>query len=123
MQEGVQAAGAEDVDLAVSAASQAYKKWAKTKGSERAKCMHKMADLMERDLEKLAMIETVSVGQPIATSKKFTEAVPAYWRYYAGYADKIGGESFAEDGDGRHKIVQYMPYGVCAGIGSNHFPF
>lgn len=79
--------------------------------------MLKMADLIERDMEKLAYIETISMGQPISTSRKFMEAVPAYWRYYAGYADKIGGESFPEDGDGRVKIVQYVPYGVCAGIG------
>ncbi|KAG4432258.1 hypothetical protein IFR05_012264 [Cadophora sp. M221] len=115
--EGVHSAGAEDVDLAVSAASQAFKIWSKTKGSERAKCMNKIADLIEQDLEKLAMIETVSMGQPISTSKKFMEAVPSYWRYYAGFADKIGGESFPEDGDGRIKFTQYMPYGVCAGIG------
>lgn len=76
---------------------------------------------MERDGERLAMIETISMGQPISTSKKFMDAVPAYWRYYAGYADKIGGESFPEDGDARLKIVQYVPYGVCAGIGSYTF--
>ncbi|KAF9894344.1 hypothetical protein FE257_007847 [Aspergillus nanangensis] len=116
--EGVQAAGPEDIDLAVSAARQAYKKWSKTAGSERAKYMHRMADLIERDIDRLAMIETLSMGQPIATSRKFTASVPAYWRYYAGYADKIGGESFTDDGDARLKIVQYMPYGVCAGIAS-----
>ncbi|KAH7379075.1 aldehyde dehydrogenase [Cadophora sp. MPI-SDFR-AT-0126] len=116
--EGVQGAGAEDVDLAVLAASKAFKKWSKTRGSERARCMLKMADLIEADMEKLAMIETISMGQPISTARKFMEAVPAYWRYYAGFADKIGGESFPEDGDARIKFTQYMPYGVCAGIAS-----
>lgn len=38
-------------------------------------------------------------------------------RYYAGFCDKIEGESFPEDGDARVKITQYMPFGVCAGIG------
>lgn len=117
--EGVHSAGAQDVDLAVTAAAKVAKKWAKTKGIERAKCMIKMAELMERDLEKLAMIETLSMGQPIGVAKKFTEAAPAYWRYYAGFADKIGGDSYPEDGDARIKIVQYMPYGVCAGIGKS----
>lgn len=49
---------------------------------------------------------------------KFMSSVHAYWRYYAGFCDKIQGESFPEDGDGRIKMTQYMPYGVCAGIGS-----
>jgi hypothetical protein len=34
---------------------------------------------------------------------------------YAGYADKIAGQSFQEK-DGFYKIVQYEPIGVCAGI-------
>lgn len=37
-------------------------------------------------------------------------------RYYAGYAGKIGGDSFPPDEDGMYKIVQYSPLGVCAGI-------
>lgn len=36
---------------------------------------------------------------------------------YAGWADKIAGESFIDD-DGLYKIVQYEPIGVCAGIAS-----
>ena len=36
---------------------------------------------------------------------------------YAGWADKIAGESFIDD-DGLYKIVQYEPLGVCAGIAS-----
>lgn len=118
MAEGVQAAGAEDVDLAVQAATQAYKEWRKFSGAQRAKCMNKLADLIEKDLDKFAMLETLSMGQPISIAKKFMQAVPVYWRYYAGFTDKIGGESYPEDGDARVKITQYMPYGVCAGIGS-----
>lgn len=36
---------------------------------------------------------------------------------YAGFADKIGGEMFPEDGnDGTYKLIRYEPLGVCAGI-------
>lgn len=35
---------------------------------------------------------------------------------YAGWADKIEGESFSTDGDGTYKIVRHEPLGVCAGI-------
>ena len=81
--------------------------------------MMKMADLVERDIEKLAKFETLCMGQPISVAKKFVSSVPPYWRYYAGFCDKIQGESFPEDGDGRVKVTQYMPFGVCAGIGVN----
>ena len=79
--------------------------------------MNKLADLMEKDVDKLAKLETLCMGQPINVAKKFVASGPAYWRYYAGLADKIQGESFPEDGDGRVKMTQYMPFGVCAGIG------
>lgn len=36
---------------------------------------------------------------------------------YAGWVDKIGGESYPED-NGFYKIVRYEPLGVCAGIAS-----
>ena len=36
---------------------------------------------------------------------------------YAGWADKIPGESYIDD-DGTYKLVQYEPLGVCAGIAS-----
>jgi len=114
--EGVQAAGPEDVDAAVDAAAKAYKSWRHVKGADRAKCMLKMADLFEAEAEKLATLETICMGQPITVAKKFFASAVAYWRYYAGLADKIQGESFPEDGDARVKITQYVPFGVCAGI-------
>jgi aldehyde dehydrogenase (NAD+) len=50
--------------------------------------------------------------------------VSAAFRYYAGWADKIRGDSFPGD-DGFLKIVQQVPLGVCAGVtawnGSLHF--
>ena len=115
--EGVHSAAEEDIDIAVDAATKAYKEWRNWSGAQRAKCMMKMADLVERDVEKLAKYETLCMGQPISVAMKFVASTPAYWRYYAGFCDKIQGESFPEDGDARVKITQYMPFGVCAGIG------
>lgn len=110
--EGVQAAGEADVDAAVAAAEAAFKVWRKWSGPQRAKVMMKMADLIERDSEKLAKLETACMGQPITVALKFMASVPPYWRYYAGFCDKLQGESFPEDGDSRVKITQYMPFGV-----------
>jgi aldehyde dehydrogenase (NAD+) len=44
-----------------------------------------------------------------------TAACAATYRYYAGWADKVPGESYKEE-DGSYKILQYEPFGVCAGI-------
>jgi aldehyde dehydrogenase (NAD+) len=84
--------------------------------------MLKMAELIERDAEKLAKYETICMGQPIQFATKFCASTPQYWRYYAGFCDKLGGECFPDDGDGRVKMTQYAPFGVCAGIGMDSLP-
>ena len=103
--EGVHSAGEQDVDLAVQAAAKGYKQWRNFSGGQRSKLMLKMADLIERDVEKLAKFETMCMGQPISVSRKFAAGAIANWRYYAGWCDKLQGESFPEDGDARVKIT------------------
>lgn len=58
------------------------------------------------------------MSMPIMPSARLkpNECSLSLWRYYAGYAGKVAGESFPPDEDGTYKIVQYEPLGVCAGI-------
>jgi aldehyde dehydrogenase (NAD+) len=85
-------------------------------GAKRAKIMFKFADLLEANNERIAKLESTAMGQPISVAKAFVRAPADIWRYYAGYAGKVAGESFAPEEDGTYKIVQYEPFGVCAGI-------
>ena len=113
----VQVAGEEDIDLAVEAATKAFKgEWSKFTGAQRAKCMNKFADLLEENAGEIGKLETIAMGQPISISTQFAAMPASYWRYYAGWCDKLGGEMFPEDGDQSYKIVRYDPLGVCAGI-------
>lgn len=114
----VQVASEADVDKAVEAAKAAFPGWSKTPGLRRAAMMNKFADLLEQNAPRLAKLESMAMGQPITVAKAFVGAGPAQiWRYYAGFAGKIAGESYAPDFDGdSYKIVAYEPLGVCAGI-------
>lgn len=112
----VQVAGEADVDRAVACAKAAFPEWSHTSGAFRAKCMNKFADLLEENAPRLGKLESMAMGQPITVATAFVKAPAAIWRYYAGYAGKIAGESYPPDGDGTFKIVQYEPLGVCAGI-------
>lgn len=67
--------------------------------------MLKFADLLEANIEKLAKLESAAMGQPISVAKKFILGPIALWRYYAGYAGKVAGESYPPDEDGTYKIV------------------
>lgn len=79
--------------------------------------MLKFADLLEANVDRLANLESIAMGQPVSLAKRMILGPVALWRYYAGYAGKVAGESYPPDGeDGLYKIVQYEPLGVCAGI-------
>lgn len=60
---------AADVDVAVAAARAAFERWSNTPPQERSRIMLRIADLIERDLEKLARAETIDNGKPIALSR------------------------------------------------------
>jgi len=57
------------------------------------------------------MTESRAMGQPITLAKRMILGPAATWRYYAGYAGKVAGESYPPDEDGTYKIVQYEPLG------------
>ena len=87
-------ASSKDVDKAVDAATEAYDKvWKKVSGYERGRLLYKLSDLIERDLEEIATLESLDNGKAFSVAK--TMDVPSaikLIRYYAGYADKIDGK-------------------------------
>jgi aldehyde dehydrogenase (NAD+) len=109
-------AGEADIDAAVKAAKAAFPAWKAMSGLKRGAIMQKFASLLEANIDRLAQLEGKAMGQPVSVSKRMLMGPIALWRYYAGYAGKVGGESYPPDEDGTYKIVQYEPLGVCAGI-------
>jgi aminomuconate-semialdehyde/2-hydroxymuconate-6-semialdehyde dehydrogenase len=75
---------ARDVDLAVAAAEKALVDWSKKPAAERSKILLRIADLIERDLEKFACAESIDSGKPIslARSLDIPRAV-ANFRFFA----------------------------------------
>lgn len=116
----IHVATAEDVDLAVAAAEVAFKTgpWATFTGSQRAACLFKLADLYERDAEKMGKLETASIG--VSSTIVTHGLVPhgaGILRFYAGLADKIQGSTLATE-NGTYGLIRKQPYGVVAGIGA-----
>lgn len=58
-----------DVSAAVEAASQVFPSWSRTPAEERARYLHRVADLIERDLEKLAHAESVDSGKAVSLAR------------------------------------------------------
>ncbi len=92
----VASATAADVASAVASARAALASgpWSKLDGAARAKLMWKLADLVERDSAEIARLETQNQGKPIFESSKIeVPFVADLLRYYAGWADKLQGET------------------------------
>jgi len=91
-------ASADDVDRAVKAARYAFEDrtgpWRKMSASERGRLLWRLADLVEKNIDELAELETLDNGKPIFESK-FVDMpmVVDVLRYYAGLATKIHGET------------------------------
>ncbi len=84
-------ANEKDVDLAVSAARNAYNKyWKKMPAKERAKYIFRLARVIQERSRELAVIETLNGGKPIRESRDFDIPTAAnHFFYYAGWADKL----------------------------------
>ncbi|KAG6335328.1 hypothetical protein ID866_3760 [Astraeus odoratus] len=114
-----------DIDAAVAAARTAFKTtWGKNvTGFERSRLLNKLADLMERDQQVLAEVETLNNGKPVKIARDFDigDSIQCL-RYYAGWADKIVGETIEIDERTKMAFTKHEPVGVCGQIIPWNYP-
>jgi aldehyde dehydrogenase (NAD+) len=118
-------ADAADVDLAVKAARNAFHskaQWRRMSASERGKLLHRLADLIEQNIEELATLESLDNGKPrhVARAADLPLVIACY-RYYAGWADKIQGKTIPINGD-YFCYTRHEPVGVVGQIIPWNFP-
>jgi acyl-CoA reductase-like NAD-dependent aldehyde dehydrogenase len=113
-----------DVDAAVDAARAAFdsEEWSGLPPAARAKLIWRVGDLVEEHLEELAEIDTRDQGRPLAISRMVTGPVADHFRYYAGWATKIAGETTRVNFPGVFHYTLREPVGVCALITPWNFP-
>jgi len=115
---------AADVDLAVRAARKAFDSgpWRKTDARDRGRLMNKLADLIEQNIDELAELETLDNGKPIRESRHADlPLVIDCFRYYAGWADKIHGQTIPVRGP-HFCYTKREPVGVAGQIIPWNFP-
>ena len=122
----IASAGAQEVDRAVQAARKAFDdrggSWQKMTASERGRILWRLADLVERNIEEIAELETLDNGKPIFESRYVDlPMVIDVLRYYAGWASKIHGETINSRADAFTYTLR-EPVGVVAAIVPWNFP-
>ncbi|MGD0073998.1 MAG: aldehyde dehydrogenase family protein [Candidatus Binataceae bacterium] len=113
-----------DVDEAVKAARKAFEDgaWPRMRPAERTKLLLKVADLVEKHAEELAELETLDNGKAISEAKNIDlpASIEAF-RYYAGWATKIYGETNPSP-PSMFNYTLREPVGVCGQIIPWNFP-
>ena len=106
-----------DVADAVNAARRAYDMvWSKTTPGERARLMNRLADLIDGDAKRLALLETTDNGKVIRETQSQMGHAARLFRYYAGWADKLTGDVVPLDQADTAGLTLREPYGVVACI-------
>lgn len=114
--------GKEEIRMAVNAAHDAFPAWSAVTTMERAKTLHRMADLVMENRDDLAVILTQENGKPLAQAKGEVESVAGLCNWYAEEAMRTNGRVLPIDNPMRRAQVIRQPVGVCALITPFNFP-
>lgn len=116
--------GETDIDLAAKAARKAFESgiWPKMRANERAAILFKTAQLIRENLDDLALLETMDSGKPIKHSREIDiPATADAFEYYAGWADKLAGETIPVD-PSFFSYTLREPLGIIGAITPWNFP-
>ncbi len=122
----VSAAGDADVtEQAIHAARQAFDsgEWSRASGKDRAAVLLKVADLIEANVDRIAVQETLESGKPISQSRGEVGGAADLWRYAASLARTSHGDSHNTLGSDMLGVVLKEPIGVVSIITPWNFPF
>ncbi|MEU9034069.1 aldehyde dehydrogenase family protein [Streptomyces sp. NPDC048352] len=117
--------GTADTDAAVGAARAAFDggEWPRTPVKERAALLRRTAELLQRDRERIALLESRDAGKTLEEGRVDVDCVSDAFRYFA---DLVAGESAGRVVDAGspdiHSVVVHEPVGVCALITPWNYP-
>jgi betaine-aldehyde dehydrogenase len=116
-------AGKAEVDLAVGVARDRFDQgvWRNATVRERRDVLRAIADLIRRDREELARLESTNAGKPINAARGEIGAVATTFDFYAGAVDKFHGQTIPGNANGTLMTFR-EPIGVCAAITPWNFP-
>lgn len=119
--------GAEDADAAVAAARRAFDGgagvWPRTAVAERSALLRRVADLLQRDREEIALIESRDTGKTLEEGRVDVDDVTNAFRYFADLVmNESGGRVVDAGSPDVHSIVVHEPVGVCALITPWNYP-
>jgi len=108
----------EDVDRAVCAAREAFDEgaWGRMTGTQRARLLRRLAELIAANADPIARVESADNGKLLRETGGQLNAVPEWYYYFAGAADKIEGATIPSDKPNFFVYTRKEPVGVVGMI-------
>ncbi len=114
--------GEAEINQAVEAARGAYENtWRRTTPAERARVLHRIAQLLRRDHEELARLESMDTGKPLKQAHADVTVAARYFEFYANTIESFYGDTIPALADTFVYTVR-EPYGVTAQIIPWNYP-
>ena len=110
------------IEKAVADSEQAQIGWAALTAAERAKLLHKWADLIDENHEDLAVLMTAEQGKPLKESRGEITYANSFIRWFAEEGKRVYGDVIPSTKSTQRITVLKQPVGVCAAITPWNFP-
>ena len=112
----------EEVRLAVKKAHKAFPEWKNLSVSERGGYFEKLAVLLEKNTEEIALMQTREMGKPIRNSRGEVSGRASYIRHNIELAEKMLKPDVVDENDTQTTTVYFEPFGVVAAISPWNYP-
>lgn len=109
------------VDEAVESARATHESWKRTKPADRARLLRRVSELIRRDGDKLARLESLDTGKPLRQAKADVEVAARYFEFYSDTVSTFGGQAIPL-GDEFVAYTRREPLGVTAHIIPWNYP-
>ncbi|USZ15565.1 NAD-dependent succinate-semialdehyde dehydrogenase [Moraxella sp. FZFQ2102] len=113
---------ADEVRIAVTAADTAQKTWARLTPKARGEILHKWADLIDANIDDLAIIMTLEQGKPLSEARGEVAYANSFIRWFAEEGKRVYGDVMAATNPALRYTILKQPVGVCAAITPWNFP-
>jgi len=111
-----------DTASAITSAQNAFEKWSKLTGKERAKLLIKWYDLILENQEDLAIILTSEQGKPLAEARGEIAYAASFVEWFSEEAKRVRGDVILAPKENQKIITMLQPVGVAAAITPWNFP-
>ncbi|MER6206213.1 NADP-dependent succinic semialdehyde dehydrogenase [Streptomyces sp. NPDC001642] len=122
-----EAMGAEEIERRLQLAEATFRTYRTSAFAERARLMHRAADLLDEDQQDIGRIMTTEMGKPVKQARAEAAKCAKSMRWYADHAEELLADeqpaaADVEDSGGSRALVRYRPLGPVLAVMPWNFP-